>query len=188
MAISGSLPEIGELSTTADPKIRALLSELKTVATELESVQHAVKWYEPKVIATEESKTSTSFVTMTTADEITGIVVPANGLVLVSYRAMLASSAGGLFSIAGLFFNGVQIGGSPGSGAAGALTRTALAGNQEASLWTLGGTLVTTGALLSPIWVGDLAPGTYSVSIRFKASSGSITAKERILRVGVLGV
>jgi hypothetical protein len=55
------------------------------------------------------------------------------------------------------------------------------------------GAYVTTGQILGdperggPCWV-FAAAGTYNISVQYKATSGSITAKERKLWVAVLGV
>jgi hypothetical protein len=48
-------------------------------------------------------------------------------------------------------------------------------------------TASTSGRVLSGIEVGDLAAGTYAISAKYKSATGSVTAKERILRVEVHG-
>jgi hypothetical protein len=50
-----------------------------------------------------------------------------------------------------------------------------------------GGSNLTTGQLLGFLQV-EIPGGTYTVSARYKASSGTVSAKERILRVEVIGI
>jgi hypothetical protein len=201
MGISGSLPEVGELSSTADPKVRTLLSELKAAVNELEGVQR-LKWYEPKIIETEETRTNTAFGTMTTADQIANVVVPANGLLAVGYFAKFKSSVSGAASAA-IFVGTEQVRWAGGGS------------HEENSVSTELTALYTSGAGLSaegpsgqfleekPYLLGGrpggkeprggiayitMKAGTYTLSIQFKASSGSVSVKNRKLWVGVLGV
>lgn len=157
------------------------------------------KWYEPKVIATEESRTNTSFGTMTTADEIKEIVLPENGLILVAYSAMAKSSVAEAGRVAlylgsnavsnyGQITESVITSGSfsrlvtcgqPGVG-----STPPVPGNFDTSGGT--STFGTTGVALPPLMLFASA-GTYTLSVQFKSSSGSVTVKERKLWVAVLG-
>jgi hypothetical protein len=150
--------------------------------------------YPAKVIATEETKTSTSFVTMTTPDEVSGVVVPENGVLSITYSAYVKSSSSGE-GVVCLFIGSNRI---PTYHVSilesfaeiktvetvfSRITTTPAATiGMEALNWT---SASTTGRMLLPIQVGELAAGTYTVSARYKAAAGSVTAKERILRVSV---
>ncbi|HET7455395.1 MAG TPA: hypothetical protein VFJ76_07740 [Solirubrobacterales bacterium] len=158
-------------------------------------------WYTPKIINTEESRTNTAFGTMPTADEITGVVIPENGLVVIGYRAVAKSTveAAGTFA-AFLGSNQIKAGVVAGSPEVRQVNLTGTefkpigmtASGPAAGNGAYSGD-VTTGQLLiptlssSPLAVVFAAPGTYSVSMQFKASSGAVTVKERKLWVAVLG-
>lgn len=161
-----------------------------------------VTWYTPKVIATEESRTNVAYGTLTTADEITGVVLPENGLIMVGYMALVKNSvesagrvaiflgANQLKTTAGasppivqetnlsnVGFNGVGTNGTGlghGSNAAQAFVTTGM---------SVGGETAGSSGLVAIF----AAAGTYTVSVQYKASSGSITAKERKLWVYTLG-
>jgi hypothetical protein len=156
--------------------------------------------YGAKVIATEESRTNTAFGTLATPDEITGIVVPENGLLVVGFMGAIKSSVNSAGSAA-IFIGANQlkyvpekvtkpevqevptastsfrnIGTSP----------SGLVGNTTIGLGWEGD--VTTGQVIGGgtggggmTWVGKLAAGTYAISVKYKATSGSVTAKERAL-------
>lgn len=191
MSISGSLPEVGELSSTADPKVRTLLNELKTEVNSLAEVQHAVKWYEPKVIATLQSTSSASYTKLSTPDEISGIVVPTNGLLRIGYLAIWSATVNEA-GFAALKLNGNPFGTShPGSrfetqsiGTEGRILSTST--STEASLGNgiIQTTLPTVAFPMTEVFVGA---GTFTVSVEFKATSGSVSVKERKLWVEVHG-
>jgi hypothetical protein len=159
-------------------------------------------WYTPKIIATEESRESTSFGTLTTPDEITGVVLPENGLIALGWSAKVKQSvaAAGKFAI----FLGTNqlkgiINGSPAaleggvigtagfnhcfSNSIGITAATENAGADVATGQILGNSLNNTGGLCYI----HAAAGTYNIRIQFKATSGTIKAKERKLWVGTLG-
>lgn len=162
-------------------------------------------WYEPKVIATEQTRESTSFGTLSTADEITGVVLPENGLILLGYTANMKSSVSGA-GRAAIFVGSNQLktdlgGTAPAAQEIGSVgtafhhifSTTYGLTTQETGVWTGD---VTTGQALSyssgGASIGGLcaifaAAGTYAISVQFKASSGSVTAKERKLWAWVLG-
>jgi len=151
--------------------------------------------YTATVIATEESRANVAYGTLPTPDEVTGVSVPANGILRISYDAIVKSSASGQGNIA--IFIGANV----------ALGRPALTSSnvEVATVGTAFGrvatslvegiglefnvnatSLVTTGRVVNALEFGELGAGTYAVSVKYKAASGSITAKERILRVSVL--
>lgn len=141
------------------------------------------KWYEPKIIATEQTRESTSFGTLSTADEITGVTVPEGGLLVITYTAQVKSSVSGAGRIQAYV-------GSTAVGSESTTFETSFArvSTEPGALNKAAATpTVTTGRVLQSLQVGELAAGTYTVSIQYKATSGSITAKERSLRVHVLG-
>lgn len=171
-----------------------------------------VTWYTPKAIATEESRESTSFGTLTTADEITGVVVPTNGLLLIAYSALWKGSVLKTANAA-IFLGSNQLkmasasGGSP-KGQEASLVENA---NFRPLMSTGGGLIgygdsatdssfVTTGQIVgverSYISGNDplggfiairAAAGTYAVSVRFKATGSTVKVKERTLQVATLG-
>lgn len=152
-------------------------------------------------IATSQSTSSTSFATLATPDQVTGIVLPINGLIAVWYRAIWSSTGSGAGS-ATIFLGANQVEsdqGGTGPVAQAALTAAAGVSN---GLSTSGvglispnsgssyGSDVTTGQIVSTSGgVGGgpcylfAAAGTYTVSVRFKASAGSVTASSRKLWV-----
>jgi hypothetical protein len=155
-----------------------------------------VTWYTPKVIATEESRTNAAFGTLTTADEITGIVVPENGLMQIRFALVMKSSVANAGSF-GLFIDGNQ-----------ALTASGILVGREVPVTGTGfhlfassvrgesfverspseqTALPATGLAFGAVEFAAAA-GTHTVSLRYKASEGTVTAKERKLWVGVHGV
>ena len=233
MTISFENPEPGEPRSSADGKVRTALVRLKEAMTTQEAIKHPVTWYTPKVISTEESRTNTAYGTLTTPDEVTEVVVPENGLIMVGYQATwkesvkeaaraaiflgsnqlkvaltnsgslatqaaatgstatvdrkvaLASTAMGLVSgttgsaYAGDATTGQAVGLVGGTGTSALVME--LAGFVD-SISTSGSNITPFGGLCY-IFAGA---GTYTVSVKYKASSGSVTASNRKLWVGVL--
>jgi hypothetical protein len=173
----------------------------------LSSAARPVTWYAPKIIAAEESRTNTAFGTLTTADEIKEVVLPENGLIVVAYQAIWKESVAGAASSA-IFLGANQLKYSPGDGepiVSATGVNDASNPNVYKSLASFGHGL-SSGGLAGTAYPGDVttgqvigvgtsngpcyifaAAGTYSVSIQFKSSSGSITAKNRKLWVWVQG-
>lgn len=200
------LPEAGEGKGLSDSRIRGSLITLrdglngllnssnKVTKESLETGVGAIKWYTPKIIATEESRTNTSYGTLTTADEITGLVVPEAALLLVYFRARVKSSITeeghvGLFLGSNLI---LQEGGSSAS----AVEEKTGTGEAFGVIKTNGQTIdripgtasdATTGQVVGRPLAIFLAAGTYALSVRYKAGSGSVTAKDRKLWAAVLG-
>lgn len=184
------------------PKDMKALAE----ATEGAILGRGFKMYTPKIINTEESRTNTAFGTMATADEIKSVVLPENGLMLIGYSANFKPSSLGVVAGAAIFLGSNQLkssGGTPtaqeasSNGTALSKIVTFSGGLGHMSPLEASGADVTTGQALGPKTPdGDLpggfcpvfaAAGTYNVSVQFKASSGSVTAKERKLWVATLG-
>jgi hypothetical protein len=160
-------------------------------------------------VATEESRANTAYGLMTTPDQVSSIVVPADGLLFVSYRAMIKESVQGA-AAAAVFIGANQVQQvdvfaapvvaewtsitSLGIDDSGANVYGLLEGpgtNGELSLrQRSGGNAysgdVTTG-MPQPFAAFFVAAGTYNVSVQFKASSGSVTVKNRALRVWTMG-
>lgn len=158
----------------------------------------AFTWYKPLVIAKEESLVSATYGTLATPDEIKEVKVPENGIVLIGYSAKFKSSVSGA-GAAAIFLNANQLKEyttEPKDAATGTTATTfrnltsSWRGLSTASAGEATGADVTTGQLIGSSLIGGLAAvflaaGTYTVSVRFKASSGSVSAKERRLWVGV---
>lgn len=151
-------------------------------------------WSTPTIIATEETRSNVAFGTLPTKDEITGIVVPTNALLLVGYQATWKAVGG--TGKAALFIGANQLKDRT-------LVQEAEASSSEFSLLSSGvrglegvpaigiGARVTTGetfggdkSALTPIF---LAAGTYAISVQYKITAGTLTAKERKLWAVVLG-
>jgi len=153
------------------------------------------KWYTPKIIAEEESRANAAFSTLTTPDQVTGVVLPAGGLIGVHFHAQVKVSSEGAGFMA-IFLGENQLKEFSGESNAGGLNA---ATSFRYANFTPQGTPASQGELGPPVDTGQAvsssggpvlikaAAGTYTVSVRFRASTGSITAKNRELRVFVLG-
>jgi hypothetical protein len=154
------------------------------------------------IIAATESRTNTAYGTLTTPDKVT-VTLPTDGLIKVAYQATWQQSVDGAASAA-IFIgaNQLKVSGS-GSVATQAASFSGAAadaplGSQPAGLLstTAGAGYpgdVTTGQVVG-IGVASPGPclifaaaGTYDVSVQFKASSGSVTVKNRKLWVWTMG-
>jgi hypothetical protein len=180
-----------------------------TVAAKLGLSQTGTVRRGKSIIATEESRTNTSYGTMTTPDQVSNVVLPTDGLIVIGYMALWKSSVAAA-GAAAVFLNSNQLKVRYGPNAA-PITTSAATGS-TADRWEALGTTpngitspgqaasdatsdVTTGQVVGV--VGEIsgvdatggvchifaAAGTYTVSIQFKSSSGSVTVKERKLWV-----
>lgn len=178
-------------------------------------------------VATEQTTTSTSFVTLATADVVSSVVLPSNGLICVAYQAMWKGSGGApraaIFlnstqvSVAARNASSVQTQGAAIAGSSfynplattplGLASGDALGSDYGGDATTgqiigvapdLGGTTGArfevggTGASLATSPTGGpcfifAAAGTYDVSIKFKISAGTLSAKNRKLWVWTMG-
>lgn len=201
-------PEVGEKNTLADPKVREALVVLDNLTNGEDKIpntsltQSKFTWYTPKVIATEQSRSSTSFGTLTTADEIPNVELAENGLIIVGYLAKFKSSVSEA-GRAAIFLGSNQIK-KMAAGAVPAVQEAQTVGTAFAGLSSAysglsqggenPGADVTTGQLVHAAGSGIggvcflfAAAGTYTVSVQYKATSGSVTAKERKLWAVSLG-
>jgi hypothetical protein len=157
-----------------------------------------IKWYTPKVIATEQSRENVAYGLLGTADEIPSVVLPESGLIIVGYAAQFKSSVSAAGKAA-IFLSVNQLADSTGGSTLGeagtfstGFTRLGTFG-QGLTKIEAAVSDVTTGQALSGSGTGggfgviSAAAGTYNVSVQFKASSWSVTAKARKLRVATLG-
>lgn len=179
------------------------------------------------IIATTESRTNTAYGLLTTADRVSNIVLPTDGLIAVCYQATWQESVSDA-ARAALFVgvNQVKVAQASGTFVQETDTCSTSGTGKDRSLFTTPGGLlscpidngptyggdVTTGQIVGGIFdsftstvqnwgldsvsggggvVGTLGgpcylfanAGTYDVTVQFKASSGSVTAKNRKLWV-----
>lgn len=186
------------------------------------------------IIATEESRTNTAYGTLTTPDTVASVVMPTDGLLLVSYDALWKCSVAGA-GRAALFIGANQMSarrnanGDQGAQAARIVTENVYSALSSGAIGLLSGSTTagmsappTTGRALGFAYSGsdgltyeingvpldasssnaaewnlgftggvclvEAAAGSYDISVQFKSSSGSVTAKERRLRVWSLGL
>lgn len=243
--ISYTVPTAGsDLNSVADAEVSTALTTLKTWANgnidavnlsntlaasacvneSGQTVKGAVS------ISASESTSSTSYTTLNTPDQVTGIVLPSNGLIRVWYWATWQESvAGG--AAAAIFIGANQAKSYDAQSAAGPAGQWAIMGssgtpanNTNHPLFTCASGLVSydtqTSAYTGDVSTGQIlgvvdtnsrvrgafggvtglsvdyvvggpcdifaAAGTYTVSIQFKVSSGSLTASNRKLWVQAL--
>lgn len=168
------------------------------------------------IIASTESRTNVAYGTLTTPDQVSGIVLPTDGLIFVAYHATWQESVQSA-AAAAIFIGATQLKRATETGAPGVdetshgatpaatdrpLTTYPYGLSSWAGVSAAYGGDVTTGQVVGsadstlssnannrfgvcgPIFA---AAGTYTVSVQFKASSGSVTAKNRRLWVWTLG-
>lgn len=165
------------------------------------------------IIATSEARTNTAYGTLTTPDQVTGIVLPTDGLIAIAYQALWQESVNGAASAA-IFVGANQLKiqefSAPAVQAANVVADAALwapLSSMPSGLGGAGGTIgapgwssdVTTGQLVGSTTAtpGNLpsggpcfifaAAGTYTISVQFKSTSGSVTVKERKLWCWTMG-
>jgi hypothetical protein len=161
------------------------------------------------IIAAAEARSNTSYGLLTTPDRVQNVVLPTDGLIAVAFQADWQNSVGSAGN-ADIFIGANQLkrayasvaapGVSPAVGPSTAASYRPLASYggglfASADVGTAHSGPVTTGQA-----VGDFtnspeggpcyifaAAGTYDISVQFKASSGSVTARNRQLWVWTLG-
>lgn len=161
------------------------------------------------VIAASGSRTSTAYGALSNGpDVVPGIVLPTDGLIVVGFNAVWQNTASGA-GRAAIFLNSAQLSNaSPGAG--GADVPAEASGNTTASVDSaltsapagLAGFLatnnytgpVTTGEAMAGPASGNGGPcyifaaaGTYDVSVQFRATSGTVSARSRKLWVWTIG-
>lgn len=163
------------------------------------------------VIAQTESRSNVAFGTLTTPDQVAGIVLPTDGLIVVTYRATWQESVNN-GAQAAIFVGATQLKTpNPDTAAPGTVGANINSGaaNVDKPLQTFFGGLIT-GTSNTTAYTGDVTTGqtvgvkgaavnvggpcyieatagTYTISVQFLASSGSVTAKNRTLRVWTVG-
>lgn len=166
------------------------------------------------IIATEESRTNTAFGTLTTPDQVSNVVLPTDGLIYIVYQAVWKQSASAAAQAA-IFIGSNQLKVTSTGATSPQVQFTLVTPNETNSykpvfsfpqgLYSEGPTGaeysgdVTTGQAVGQddlttatgkrggICTVFAAAGTYTVSVQFKASSGSVTAKNRKLWVWTQG-
>jgi hypothetical protein len=192
--VAGTLenPVIGEKNSTGDPKIVALVK----LFNERLNAENKLGWYAPSIIGTEQTRESASFGTLTTADEVKSVILPENGIIVLGYLAKWKSSVSGA-GRAAIFLGANQLKTNNEAVAAEEATLSSTSFHTLGSSGTVTGldrrtvveaTFPTTGSTVGQgVAYIFAAAGTYNISIQFRATSGSVTAKERKLWVSVLG-
>lgn len=200
---------VGELCSTGDPKI---LAQLKGMNEKLDtenkldsrglSKGNLGRWFTPVEIPTEQSRESTSFGTLGTADEVKSVALGTGGLIVIGYQAKFKSSVGSAGRAAiflGLNQVKIQTTTTPKEqeAATGAGTEyfslASGGGGLETGAGSVGADAAVSGQLLNNgATAGGLAyvfvnAGTYDISVQYRATSGKVTAKERRLWVGLIG-
>jgi hypothetical protein len=206
--IAPPVPTIGQPNSTEDSDLREAIITLRDAmnavfnssnkidpALFLPADRPKLKWY-TKVIAGEESRANTAYGTLPTADEVSGVVVPENGLILLGYAAKVKASVASNGYV-GIFLNSNQLKANNGEDihtiTTGLEFNSFLSTQQGLARTATPNAFVGTGQTLatSPNEGGLCTivcnAGTYNISVRYKALSGSISAKERKLWVAVLG-
>lgn len=150
-------------------------------------------------VAGQEITSSTSFTFLSTPDRIQNVVLPTDGLIYISYRALwwLGGSATGT---AAIFIGANQLKVPVAEGAPLAIAATVTTGHpgplytspanglDSAGSAATDSSFVTTGQMVGGIVV-EAAAGTYDIGVKFKSSSGavSLAVKERKLWVKAEG-
>jgi hypothetical protein len=152
------------------------------------------------IVATEQSRSNTAYGTLDTPDQVANVVVPTDGLLYVKFSALVKASAPA--GVVGLFVGGTPARIPNGGGAPIAGVETPVGATANDYEWVF--TAINAGTTIaglhtqnavgnaardaSPIVAGEMIAievpaGVYTVSVQYKATSGSITAKERKLWV-----
>lgn len=205
MAGTYEIPTEGSPNSTEDPKIKTMLKGLNEELDSSNDLQGTGiskgfmgRWYTPTVIATEQERENAAFGKLTTADEVTNVVLPANGLIIIGYRAFWKSTVNGAgraaiflganqLKVWGVGVPTVQEATAEGTSEIHPLVSSP---NGVATIGTVSTSTVTTGQALTAgqgLCYVFAEAGTYSVSVQFKATSGKVAVKERVLQVGVIG-
>lgn len=179
-------------------------TQIGALAQEVEDTLVAgtgIRSYGKSIIAAEQTTTSTTYTLLGTPDRVQNIVLPTDGLIFVSFRALAAEGLGQGKAAIFLGNNQLKKPNSAGGGAA-VVSEASLVGNSYQWLTSaphglvfITGSVAATGGITTGFAFGDqagyggvcaieAAAGTYDVSVRFKASSGStVYAGDRKLRV-----
>jgi hypothetical protein len=213
MGFSLQTPIAGQPDSTEDPKLASDMTTLqnwgngnidpadvKAAFAQSAGMNQAGQTVKgSSIIAASQSTGSTSFTTLGTPDQVTGIVLPSAGLIQVWYQATWQESVSSAASAA-IFVGGNQLktAGIPSpvvqsagiGGTAAEPSPLATYGNGVISLGNINYTGdVTTGMAIGAGLSNQAgapcnifaAAGTYTISVQFKASSGTVTVSNRRL-------
>lgn len=196
----------GEILTTASgvPDYQSPIEAIGTSLAQKLGISNASGVRRGKrIINDEHVRTNTSYGLLTTPDQVENVVLPTDGLIVIAYQALFKSSVQGAGEAA-IFIGSNQLKGrqpntaDPTVDSAETVTN---ATDRFCALSTSGEGLVSdnasvshggeisTGQVISadpgeggPCYVFASA-GTYTVSVQFRATSGSVTVRERKLFV-----
>lgn len=161
--------------------------------------------------ATAQNTTSSSYTTLSTADQVSNVVLPSNGILVVGFHGTWSETVSGA-ARAAIFIGSNQLKVSTTAGGAPVVQEAATGGATSSADYLLGTSTigligqgqtsaysgnVTTGQLIGTSLAGSgigaglsyifAAAGTYTVSVKFKTSSGTVSAKNRCLWVATMG-
>lgn len=154
-------------------------------------------------VAGAETRTNAAYGSLTTPDQVSSVVLPSNGLIVVGYQAIWQNSTAGN-GRAAIFIGANQLKAASATGAAAvqeALGSATINDDDPLATTSLGlatsagagaATEVTTGQVLGTASFGGptyvfASAGTYTISVQFKSAAGSVTVKNRHLWVWTMG-
>ena len=160
------------------------------------------------IVPASQSTSNPSYTTLSTPDQVAGIVLPTSGLIRVTFQASWVETASGAASAA-IFVGANQlkiaqdggtvaapqtqsagftygVGGVVGTGVPLYSSAAGLACPQLSGSTNYSGDVTTGQAIRGGACLIFAAAGTYTVSVQFKTSSGSVTVANRHLFVDVL--
>jgi len=187
--------KVGDTNASAGPKWVAQFLGMNELLNAENKLGNTIRWQTASVVATEETRENVAFGTLTTADEIKSVVLPTSGIIFLQFAALIKSSVAAA-GRAAVFLGANQLKKTATTTPEVAEEATAGTGftTFSASSSGLNNTLQGTSFVTTGQTIGGAgayifaAAGTYNISIQYRATSGSITAKERKLWVGVMGV
>lgn len=190
----------GDLDTTnLDAAAGILPAQLVLAIREAAGLNDANIRRGKSIVATEESRTNVAYGALgSNWDRVQNVVVPTDGLLRITYRALVKSTVAAA-GRAAIFIGANQLK-SQAAGGVPVVQEAPTGGTADDYDWirTIGtsglvesagvgqASSVTTGLPWEAIEV-EVAAGTYDVSVQYKATSGTITAKERKLWVEAIG-
>ena len=155
-------------------------------------------------IPANQTTTSTTFTTLSTADQISNVIVPTNGVLIVYYSALWKLVGATNDATATIFIGANPVVNWAANGAPIAAQAILSATGDNYGIFTTGGsystvasgfnsipsptsdsTAVTTGTVARPLVI-DVAPGTYTVSVQYHVNptaGGTLNVQGRTLRV-----
>jgi hypothetical protein len=151
------------------------------------------------VRAAQDNLASATYQKMGNADEVINIAVPATSLLHIMYRAEWSKSDSGATATAAIFLDGDQLKYTPAPGPATAPAVQEIANSENNIVWkplytdeggitqstassNYSGDASSTGQVVKFTTV-EVDTGTYDVSVRFKVSAGTVSARYRSLYV-----